>query len=459
MNTSAFSRYFRPFFAWFMIGIFYIYQYMLQSMLSVIRPEIQDHFSANAEQFGILTAAFLYAYALVQMPAGLALDRYGPRWIMTIAIICCASGCYLFGHTESYTMAVVARVILGTSSSFAFLGCLTIVAMLFDPKYYALMAGVTLFLGTFGAGVAQNETANWVAYLGSWQKLFDTFAIVGFFLAGVIFILVPSRSAKTPRIERSELSMGTQLWQIVSSPYAWITGIYASLIYVPAIALGETRGFGFLIEGYGLPEIEAYQIVPKIFFGLSVGAPIYGYMEGPFWTPFLIIFSNIVIIALFMIMITPSIAMTLSVSYWSALFFWIGFMCCGLVFAYTRIKESHPKEVIGTATGFIHGINAVCGAISQQLMGRVLDDRLLKYGRDVPNLEDYLLSMDLIFYWLIACLPFGLLLAFIKPKRANLIIQPVTEKELHEAEALHAQEEALLHHAETMAAEKKQAAD
>lgn len=433
-TTSSLSRYLRPLAAWFPIGVFYIYQYMLQSMLSVIRPDIQEHFSANAEQFAILTAAFLYAYAIVQMPAGLALDRYGPRWIMSLAILAASIGCLIFGHTDSYTMACVARIFLGTASSFAFLGCMTVVAMLFEHKYYALMAGVTLFLGTFGAGVAQNETANWVASLGSWQRLFDLFAFIGVLLSITVFLLVPSRPTDTPRIERSDISIMAQFWQIVSSPYAWITGLYASLMYVPAIALGETWGFGFLIEGYGLPEVEAYQIVPKMFFGLSVGAPIYGYLEGRFWTPFLIIFSNIAILALFGVMITPSVAQTLSINMWSALFFWIGFMCCGIVFSYTRIKQSHPKEVIGTATGFVHGINAVCGALSQQFMGRILDDRLLRYNRDVPNLEDYLLSMDLILYGLLFCLPFALMLAFIKPKRSNLIIHPVTEKELHEAE-------------------------
>lgn len=425
------SKKLQAFSAWLVIGVFYIYQYILQSVLSVIRVDIQDHFSANSEQFALLTAAFLYAYAAVQLPAGMALDRYGPRWIMTAAVLCCASGCYLFGHTDSYFWALTARVILGASSSFAFLGCLCVVALLFDPKYYAFMAGLTIFLGTFGAGLAQNETASWVTALGSWHDLFGVFSLIGLGIAVLVFIAIPERPEHATRIERADLSMGKQLWQIMTSPYAWITGLYASLVYMPSITLGETWGYGFLIDGYGIEPDQAYQIVPKIFFGLAIGGPIYGYLEGRFWTPFLIIFSNIVVIFLTVIVTTPTIAMTLSVSSWSMIFFLIGMMACGLVFSYTRIKEAHPKEVIGTATGFIHGINAVCWAGSQQWMGRILDNQIAQYGRLQPLLEDYLVAMNVIIYGLILCLPFALIMALIRPQKAPLIIQAVTEKDLH----------------------------
>lgn len=419
-------HFFRALLAWSVIGLFYIYQYILQSILSVIKTDIQIYFNASSEQFAILTAVFLYAYAVIQLPAGIAFDRYGPRRIVTLAVFFCAFGCYLFGHTDSYFMAVLARIILGASSSFAFLGSLCIIAMLFDSQYYALMTGLTIFIGTFGAGLAQNQIAHWIDLLGSWQKLFEVFAYIGLVIGTLVFLFVPENPTHNERINRSEITISTQLRQIIFSPYAWVIGLYSSLIYVPSISLGETWGYGFLIEGYGITSDQAYQIVPKIFFGLAIGGPVFGYMESPFWTPFLIIFANTFIILLLLLITTPSIAFALSIKAWSIVFFLVGFMGCSLVYSYTRIKEGHPKEVIGTATGFIHGINAVCWAAAQQLMGRTLDNRLLTQNRTILTLEDYLVAMDLLVYGLIACLPLALIMAIIKPKKAPLVIQAIT---------------------------------
>lgn len=419
----------RALLAWSPIGLFYIYQYVLQSVLSVIRADIQTHFDANSEQFAILTAAFLYAYATIQIPAGMAFDKYGPRRILTLAVLCCSFGCYLFGHTDSYFLAVVARAILGASSSFAFLGSLCVVAMLFEPKYYAVMAGLTMFVGTLGAGLAQNEIAGWIGLLGSWHRLFEIFSYIGVGIAALVFIFIPERSLQNERVNRSTISLSKQLWHVLLNPYVWVVGLYGSFVYMPSIALGETWGYGFLIEGYKMLPDHAYQVVPKIFFGLAIGGPVFGYLESAFWTPFLIIVSNACIVLLLLIITTPSIALGLSMTSWSMIFFLIGFMGCSCVYAYTRIKETHPSEIIGTVTGVVHGINAVLWAASQQLMGRTLDNRLLSQNRALLSLEDYLVAMDVLVYSLIACLPLALIMAFIKPKKAHLVIQAITDSD------------------------------
>lgn len=421
----------RALLAWSVIGLFYIYQYILQSTLSVIRTDIQTHFDANSEQFAILTAAFLYAYAAAQLPAGMAFDKYGPRKIVTVAVFACAFGCYLFGHTHSYVLAVIARAILGAFSSFSFLGALCVAAMLFDSKYYAIMTGLTMFVGTLGAGFAQNEIAGWIAYLGDWHKLFEVFSYIGVVIGILVFIFVPERATQGERVNRAQLSLSSQLQQIVFHPYVWVIGLYGSFVYMPPISLGETWGYGFLIEGYGISPEQAYQIVPKIFFGLAIGGPVFGYLESKFWTPFLIIMANIFIVLLLFLITTPSIALSLSMTSWSAIFFLIGFMGCSCVYVYTRIKESYPTEVIGTVTGFVHGINAVFWAVAQQLMGRTLDNSLLAQNRSILALEDYLSAMDLLVYGLVACLPLALTMALFKPQKVHLIIHAITNNDSH----------------------------
>ncbi len=49
-------------------------------------------FQVSAAGFGIISAFYFYAYAPMQLPAGLLFDRYGPRKLMTAALILCAVG-------------------------------------------------------------------------------------------------------------------------------------------------------------------------------------------------------------------------------------------------------------------------------------------------------------------------------------------------------------------------------
>ncbi|AHE66695.1 major facilitator superfamily [Legionella oakridgensis ATCC 33761 = DSM 21215] len=51
-------------------------------------------FRVSAAGFGVISAFYFYAYAPMQLPAGLLFDRYGPRKLMTVALMLCAFGSF-----------------------------------------------------------------------------------------------------------------------------------------------------------------------------------------------------------------------------------------------------------------------------------------------------------------------------------------------------------------------------
>ena len=61
----------------FAIG--YFMSYLLRAVNAVVAPDLVKDLGLSPGQLGLLTAAYLGAFALFQLPLGVLLDRYGPR--------------------------------------------------------------------------------------------------------------------------------------------------------------------------------------------------------------------------------------------------------------------------------------------------------------------------------------------------------------------------------------------
>ena len=57
----------------------YYFSYFLRNVNAVIAPELTRELGVSAADLGLLTSAYLLAFGAVQLPLGLALDRYGAR--------------------------------------------------------------------------------------------------------------------------------------------------------------------------------------------------------------------------------------------------------------------------------------------------------------------------------------------------------------------------------------------
>ena len=130
---------------------FYFHEFLLRVVPGAIFSELMEAFTIDATQLGILSSFYFFSYALLQLPVGAWIDRLGPRRPLTVAILLCALSTFLFGHTESFNLACVARLFIGAGSAFAFICCMKIVSLWFPAWYFSILAGLTLMIGSLGA--------------------------------------------------------------------------------------------------------------------------------------------------------------------------------------------------------------------------------------------------------------------------------------------------------------------
>ena len=86
---------------------------LLRNVNAVLAPQLVGALALTPGQLGLLTSAFFFAFALVQLPVGIALDRYGPRRVQLLLMLLAAGGTFLFATGQSFVQLVVARAIIG----------------------------------------------------------------------------------------------------------------------------------------------------------------------------------------------------------------------------------------------------------------------------------------------------------------------------------------------------------
>ena len=74
---------------WWMTGVLFlatVLTYLDRQTLAICEKMVRDEFHLNDEQYGQLLAAFRWAYALMQVPAGLMADRLPLRTTFGLAV-------------------------------------------------------------------------------------------------------------------------------------------------------------------------------------------------------------------------------------------------------------------------------------------------------------------------------------------------------------------------------------
>src|SRR5438552_16230466 len=64
----------------------YLLSYVFRNVNAVISPELTATLGINASSLGLLTSAYFVAFASMQIPAGMLLDRYGPRRVEPVLL-------------------------------------------------------------------------------------------------------------------------------------------------------------------------------------------------------------------------------------------------------------------------------------------------------------------------------------------------------------------------------------
>jgi MFS family permease len=188
MNITLF-RVFIPF------ALGYVISYMLRTVNAVIAPDLVAELQLSAGELGLMTSVFFASFAAFQLPLGLLLDRYGPRRTESALMLITAAGAVLFAISQTATGLIVGRLLLGLGTSACLMAAMTAFVLWFPRDRIPMINGYQMAAGGLGALISTVPVANAAELIG-WRGVFWVVAGFSIVVAGLIFAVVPERSAE-----------------------------------------------------------------------------------------------------------------------------------------------------------------------------------------------------------------------------------------------------------------------
>jgi sugar phosphate permease len=396
-----------PYLLWLITAFFYFYENFLQIFPSTIKAELSLAFLNNAFEFGSLAFCFAWSYGLMQIPAGLILDRFSERIIIPLAWFLVALGSLLFSISHILFWAQCARILMGIGSAFALLASLKSISLIASPKQFSFLSGITLTIGYLGT-MFSLSCSNAILKMIAWRDFFSITALIGIFCSIVLFFffnknpdLIPldSKNSKNSKKTYPHLlphAFGPILKRILTNKKIWLLSLFAGCMFIPTAVLGLLWGIPFLMEAHALTHKEASLCVTFIYFGWLVGSPFWGKTSDHASNTKIETLMFVANIGLLLCCIFFMMLPTSHISCIKTTLFLIGFFSSGYMLVYKKVNiDQANKMIFGTTLGFIHTINCLCSVGSQSIVSLCLDSM-----PDKTPLTTYQLS----FIWIPVCL-------------------------------------------------------
>ena len=231
----------------------YYFSYFLRNVNAVIAPELTRELGVSAADLGLLTSAYLLAFGAVQLPLGLALDRYGARRVEASLLLIAAAGCALFAAGSSLSELAFARAMIGLGVSACLMASFKAFSQWFGLERQASLNAAIMAAGGLGALTASTPLSWAIPQLG-WRTVFVALAVAGVAAAAGIF----STPEKPGQAQSEPLhSQLAGLGEILISRAFWRYAPQTMLITGGFLAMQGLWAVPWLMNFAGLPRAAA----------------------------------------------------------------------------------------------------------------------------------------------------------------------------------------------------------
>jgi sugar phosphate permease len=363
------------------LALGYVLVYFHRLCPAVLALDMMEDLSATGSLLGFLGSAYFYPYALMQLPAGLLSDSWGPRKTITVFFFVAFVGSVVLGMAPTVLWAIVGRALVGIGVSFLFVPTMKALAEWFRPREFATMAGILMLMG----GVGSLSAAAPLALLNAWIGWRYSFTVIGCFtvvLGALVWIFVRDRPSDKgwPPVTTHAGSAAEPigLWQgvikVLSHPPFWPLAIWFFFDCAIFFAFGGLWGGPFLTQIYGLSKAEAGNVLSMLAVGMVIGSPLLSLVSNRVFKGRKPVLVGSSIIALGMVTFLAFLTDRFSVM--GLYLFCLGlglFTSAIVVVGFTSAKELFPVQMAGTSTGLVNLFPFAGGAVFQPLLGYILE--------------------------------------------------------------------------------------
>ncbi|MFM9884046.1 MAG: nitrate/nitrite transporter [Burkholderiales bacterium] len=246
----------------------YFCSYFFRNINAVAGPLLAHEFALGPSELGLLTGAYFIAFAVAQIPIGIALDRFGPSRVDGVLLALIAAGALIFAISTNLATLAVGRAMIGAGAAGMLMSCMSAVPMWAAKERVATYMGFATAIGGLGAIVAATPVALAIESMG-WRNVF--------LIGGAFALLVGVGAVSTQRWVRVK-SAGQSLPELLrgvrtvfATPRLWQLGLASVFVLGNFQAFQSLWAATWLRDVAGSDRITVGNVLVVLNIGMVVG--------------------------------------------------------------------------------------------------------------------------------------------------------------------------------------------
>ncbi len=384
---------------WLVVSLMMILHFFILLSVGVITYDLRQALDLSALELSFLSSSYLYIYLILQTPAGILLDHFGARKILTIGVLVACFGCWIFSTSSNLYLSILARILAGGGLAFVFVGSIQLASRWFARRYFGMMIGFSEAAGMLGAITGNMLLAFFISTLG-WRESYSLATIFGLVLAVCSWLIIRDYPENVKPSARSKLTVkkvAASVKALTREPQIWLQSIYIALMYEIVTVFSGLWANPFLRKAFDLDLEQATFACSLVLVGIGVGSPIAGILcESTRRRA--ICFTSCSIIMLFLMCIllyTPNLSYTMV----NVLMLLLGFSGSSLILCFAVVSDVAPEESKSTSVGLTNSISLSSAIFLQPLIGlalNMLSDHPGSGAMEYYSANDYRIALSIL---------------------------------------------------------------
>ncbi len=255
----------------------YVVAVLNRSSFGIAGVEATERFGVGTTVLSTFVVVQLSVYALMQVPVGVLLDRFGSRTLIATGALLMAAGQLLLSLVASLPAAYLARVLIGAGDAATFISVVRLVALWFPPRRVPVLTQLSGILGSLGQIVAAVPLVA-VLHRAGWTTAFAGLAAVGVLAAALTLLAV--RDVPGSRAGGPLGGVLGPLREVLKVPGTRLGFWSHALTQFPVHVFLLLWGFPFLTRGQGLQPGTASMLFTVCIVASVVAGPLIGVFTG-----------------------------------------------------------------------------------------------------------------------------------------------------------------------------------
>ncbi|RYI22989.1 MAG: MFS transporter, partial [Acetobacteraceae bacterium] len=286
----------------------YVLSQFYRAFLAVMSPVLIADLGVTAADLASASGWWFLAFAAMQVPVGVWLDRVGPRLTSGLLMAVGAVGALVFAQATGALQIKLAMALIGAGCAPVLMAGYFIFARSYSPAAFGTLAALMLGVGTLG-NVASSLPLSWAVTAFGWRETVLGLAAITGVVALVILALVRDPA-------KLEDGRNGSILELLRMPVLWPILIMMMVCYAPIAGLRGLWIGPYFADVHGADQLEIGRI--SLWMGLAMVAGNFAYGPLDRWLgrrKVLVVVGNLVmlacIFALWWFAAAPPVAATL----------------------------------------------------------------------------------------------------------------------------------------------------